>query len=408
MAAACREARRASFAVEVRDLDRASGDALAMSGGESGAFHLHGYSSKGKTTVAQAGASCWGKGSLKEGFIKSWKATINGLESSFASASDTCLILDELAQLAHGEAAPVIYTLTGEIGKQRLRADSTARTPYTWRTIALSTGEAPLFARIDEDRLKWGKKGPRGGTLVRAIDIPIDRANGAFDQVEGDPADFANQMKQEASTYYGVAGPAFVKALIDKRISAETVRQNVEKFVKDVLADVRGDKGQVGRVAARFGLVAVAGVLACAFGLVDWDAEALVKDIKGMFRNWLKSRGATGPIEERHMIAQVRAFMEPYGESRFNDITTADPDRKPVFERAGFRRGRDNDRRWFILSEEWKKICEGFDPTSVAKVLLKHGVLESGNEPGRYTKVERILGRPQRFYVLNPKIYDVE
>ena len=37
---------------------------LQMSGGESGGFHLHEFSTKGKTTVQQVAASAWGSGAL--------------------------------------------------------------------------------------------------------------------------------------------------------------------------------------------------------------------------------------------------------------------------------------------------------------------------------------------------------
>ena len=48
---------------------------LQMSGGESGGFHLHEFSSKGKTTVQQVAASVWGSGALNGGFIRRWRAT---------------------------------------------------------------------------------------------------------------------------------------------------------------------------------------------------------------------------------------------------------------------------------------------------------------------------------------------
>jgi uncharacterized protein (DUF927 family) len=317
--------------------------------------------------------------------------------------------------LGFGEATSVVYTLTGEIGKARLRSDATAKTPYTWRTVALSTGETSLAARLEEDR-RGGRKGPRGGTLVRAVDIAIDRAHGAFDQPKDDPnfdpSDFSNQMKGAAETYYGTAGPAFVVALIDNGITADRVRQNIEKFVKDVLKDLPGqpgDKGQIQRVAARFGLVAVAGALACAFHVVDWDAEELVAGVKEMFRTWLRSRGSIGPVEERQMIAAVRSYLEQYGDSRFTDGELYDPDRK-IPTRSGYYKGSGNDRRWLIFQETWAEICVGFDPKDVARRLIDKGLMERG-DGNHLAKRETVQGKDgttlrPRFYVVKGTILE--
>jgi Domain of unknown function (DUF927)/Toprim domain len=114
---------------------------LQMSGGESGGFHLHEFSTKGKTTAQQVAASCWGSGALNGGFIRRWRATANSLEATFAAASDTCLILDEMSQAGYGEVSAIIYSVTGEVGKGRLRADATSRAAYSWRTLILSSGE---------------------------------------------------------------------------------------------------------------------------------------------------------------------------------------------------------------------------------------------------------------------------
>ena len=185
---------------------------LQMSGGESGGFHLHEFSSKGKTTAQQIAASVWGSGALNGGFIRRWRATANSLEASFAAASDTCLILDEMSQAGYGEVSAIIYSVTGEVGKGRLRSDATSRTSYSWRTIILSSGETSSADRLNEDRFQKGGRSRdlRGGATVRFIDIPADREFGAFDKPAGqpdfNPAAFAERLQEMASIYYGVAG----------------------------------------------------------------------------------------------------------------------------------------------------------------------------------------------------------
>jgi putative DNA primase/helicase len=385
-----------------------AGALLEMAGGESGGFHIHEVSTRGKTTVQQTGASLWGKGTLTGGFIQRWRSTANNLEAVFASASDTCLILDELKQAAYGEVASIIYTLTGETGKGRLRADASARTPYTWRVLLLSSGETPIAHRLKEDRYQRGGQSKEllGGATVRMIDIPADRAFGAFDQPPHipnfNPAAFAEHMQEMAATYYGVAGPAFVKALLEEKVDSETLRRAVDEFVASVTEP--GAAGQLRRVARRFGLVATAGLMAIGAGIVDWDPDRFVAGVRGLFGAWSKAHGS-GPIEEALLLERVRDFFAAFGESHFDSADEA-PDLhslkdRPVADRAGYRTGYGGSRTWYMLVPALRKLVAPVDLQKAAEILHKHGMLEKGHEAdGRFEKrAPRSVGQPRAFVI---------
>jgi hypothetical protein len=70
------------------------------------------------------------------------------------------------------------------------------------------------------------------------------------------PKALADECKSAASTYYGAAGPEFVRQLTAMSISAKDVRERVDAFVQDALKDSKDYHGQAARVAARFGLTA--------------------------------------------------------------------------------------------------------------------------------------------------------
>ena len=386
---------------------------LQMSGGESGGFHLHEFSSKGKTTVQQVAASVWGSGALNGGFIRRWRATANSLEATFAAASDTCLILDEMSQAGYGEVSAIVYSVTGEVGKGRLRADATSRASYSWRTIVLSSGETASAARLDEDRhQKSGRsRDLRGGATVRFIDIPADREFGAFDQPASEPnfnpAAFAERMQELAATYYGVAGPAFVKSLLDEKVSAAVVRQNVNDVIAHMFVDASNDEGQARRVARRFALVAVAGRMAIGAGIVDWDADAFLEGICELFDGWVAARGDGGSIEEAQILSRARLFWARYGESRFDEVEPSDLGReRPVGERAGYKQDEPDGRRWYVFPQVWGEIFAGVN-RKAAMVLAARGILERGSEKDRPTKRVQ-LGRLKRqnFYVINQKIFE--
>src|SRR5262249_38456983 len=142
-------------------------------------------SSKGKTTLLQMAASVWGRGGTP-GYVRSWRATANGLEGAAASATDTALILDELSVVEARDAAAAIYGLANGSGKARAGRDGSLREPRSWRVLFISSGEVPVDAKLIEDR---GRKS-RAGQLVRMLDIPASRAFGVFDHAgpDGDAA----------------------------------------------------------------------------------------------------------------------------------------------------------------------------------------------------------------------------
>ncbi|WP_294532956.1 DUF927 domain-containing protein [uncultured Rhodoblastus sp.] len=73
-----------------------AGPLMQLVEAEGGGVHLVGSSSCGKSTILAAGASVWGRGEARGGFIRSWRSTANGLEGLAASATDCVLVLDEL------------------------------------------------------------------------------------------------------------------------------------------------------------------------------------------------------------------------------------------------------------------------------------------------------------------------
>ena len=71
------------------------------------------------------------------------------------------------------------------------------------------------------------------------------------------------------------------------------------------------------RVGRRFGLIAAAGELAAGLGILPWPEGEAERAAARCFNDWLQARGGTGSAELRDGIAQVRAFLEAHGSSRF-------------------------------------------------------------------------------------------
>jgi putative DNA primase/helicase len=119
--------------------------------------------------------------------------------------------------------------------------------------------------------------------------------------------------------------------------------------------------GQIARAAERLGLIAAAGDLATAMGIVPWQPRESLDAAAWALAQWIEGRGGTEPAEVRQAIEQVRLFNEQHGDSRFEDLD--DPSTRPINNRARWRRGQGASREWMIPPEVWKsEICSGLNP----------------------------------------------
>jgi uncharacterized protein (DUF927 family) len=383
-----------------------AGSLLRLAGVEGGGVHIYGPSSTGKTTVVKMAASVWRRGVDPP----TWRATANGLEGELARASDSFMPLDELGQVDAKEFASMVYMSGNAVGKMRMNRDTTARDSLTWLTLILSSGETPIEIKLTEDR-----KRPRAGHLVRLLDVKADRANGAFDEVGVTGVlPFVNECGREAAAHYGVAGPEFVRRLLNDGVTGENVRSRVDEFVRSALQGAKSDAGQSARAAQRFGLIAAAGEMAIEFDIAPWAKGQPTKAASWAFKQWVARRGKDSSYEARQAIEQVRGMIERYGDSRFDDLdppkTTmygAEIERRPVHDRLGFRKGSGDDRRWLVLPEMFHKVvCDGLDSERVAATLAEHDMLERGEDRNLAKKVNvRDFGN-KRFYVLTPKLFE--
>ncbi|WP_328517257.1 DUF927 domain-containing protein [Commensalibacter papalotli (ex Botero et al. 2024)] len=89
-------------------------------------LHLVGKSQSGKSTALFVAASIWGKGA-RDGQVRSWRHTGNGLEGIANETSDLCLILDEFGEASAKEIGDIIYMLANAIGKGRANELGNAR-----------------------------------------------------------------------------------------------------------------------------------------------------------------------------------------------------------------------------------------------------------------------------------------
>lgn len=381
------------------------GPVLAPACEEGGGVNFLGNSSIGKTTTLYLASSAWGPPE----FVRTWRATGNGLEGIAAQHNETLLCLDELGQSNANEAGQTAYMLANGQGRQRATRTGGSRPTSSWRLLYLSTGEIGLADLAREGR----QVRVQAGQEVRILDVPADAGAGLglFEKLHRtqSPADFARIIKETAGQYYGTAAPAFLDELtkirgqVGEMITA-TVGQFVARFVPS------GADGQVQRAARRFGLVAAAGELATALGILPWPEHEAFDAAGVVFNAWLLRRGGTGSAEERNILSQFQRFFETHGESRFAPMVDLDDGNpRPVINRAGFWRSTLQDgasvREYLVFPEAFREIAAGLDPIAAAKLLAAKGILK----PGRDGKNSQSITLPglgkSRCYVIGSGVH---
>ncbi|MHC1792191.1 DUF927 domain-containing protein [Solidesulfovibrio sp.] len=377
---------------------------LCLAEAESGGLHLVGGSSLGKTTALVVAGSVCGGGGVR-GYVLQWRATANGLEGVAAAHCDALLCLDELSQVTAQAAGETAYMLTNGAGKTRASKQGAARKPAEWRVLFLSTGEITLADKIRED----GKSRAMAGQLVRVVDIDADAGAGLglFEDLHGFPDGdtFSRHLKESAKRSYGVALRVFLEKLT--AVYDEAMRV-VPALIKTFMAEhcpAEAD-GQVKRVCARFALVAAGGELGAAYDVLPWPKGEATHAAARCFRDWLSLRGGTGAAEVRDGLAQVRAFFQAHGASRFETWGERVDEAKTI-NRVGFRRKDDltGDWEYYVPPATFKvEIARGHDAKRLVKELVERGLVIPGHD-GQPASGHRIPGQPfTRYYRLAPGI----
>jgi putative DNA primase/helicase len=383
-----------------------AGSLVDMAGESGGGFQLTGTTSKGKTSLTiDPAASVWGH---PDQFARKWRSTPNGIEGLCLARNDNTLMLDDLGQADARECGAAAYLIANGQAKVRMHRDGGNRPVATWKTLLLSSGEVDLSQFMSE-----AGKVPRGGQMVRMPSIPADAGKnlGVLEELHGlaDGRAFSDAVKAATRNHYGHAGMAWLEWLTEPATLA-SLRGNIRTIIDDAVKKLgvpEKSAPEVGRVAARFALVAVAGGLATKFGVTGWPKGHAFAAAKRCFSDWLEEAGGGMGGDDRALFARVRAFFEAHGSSRFEDINATSDQR--INNRAGFYRQAGETRIYMVMPEAFKtEFAKGCTVKEAAEKLVAAGWLEPGKD-GRMTHKPRIAGTgPTRVYVFTSKVWEDE
>lgn len=362
-----------------------AGPLLTLCNFDNGGFHFVGETSCGKSTALIVGGSVIGGGG-RNGFVQSWHTTANGLEAIAEQHNDLTLFLDELAQVDPKQASEVAYLLGNGSGKGRMSKTISARRKLSWSLLFVSAGEITLR----EHAGSVGKR-TKGGVEVRLLNIRADaeKGLGSFEEIHGaeSPAQFSNMLRTSAKRTFGAPFRAYMRHVVDNQAELEErCRREVRRFSEAHAP--KNSSNEVGRAAARFGVVAAAGELASQIGVTGWNPGDAERAALRCFQSWILERGSVRSSDEDEAVRSVRQFLQRFGASRFSDMRGQST---VIHDRAGFRKPEDppEPEAFLILGEVFRtEICAGANYKLVASALSQRGHLKK--RPDKWTVKVRI------------------
>ena len=375
-----------------------AGPLLSLVGVLGGGVHLVGDSSSGKSLAQLIGSSVWGDPGI---FAASWDMTKGGLEIEASSRNDTMLPLDEIKRADPKRVQEMAYSLANGQGKGTMTREREGRAKLSWRLLALSSGERSL-----SEHAAIGGNAAHAGAELRMVDVNAGtRTHRAFDELHGlEGADFHRLLTVAVGAHHGHIGPAFVKQLL-----ASDDRPGLLEDFAGIRAQFIEDNAQAGRVADRFAVIALAGEMAIAYGLLPWTPGSALADCQLLYSEWL-SRVGSGNAEDRQILAGILDFIDKHGSSRFSDVDAPEVDAK-VFNRAGYWEVVAGKRLYLFNKSALTEAAHGHGLTRVVKALEGAGAIakHDTDRDSRKTKKYRLpAGGSARLYAIDPDAMDGE
>jgi putative DNA primase/helicase len=291
----------------------------------------------------------------------------------------------------------------------RAKGDGTAAKSPPFRGVFLSNGEFdyPTFFANAKIRISPGQ-------LVRFLNIPAHahRDHGMFTDLHGhaNGADFANMLKENTSRYHGTVLPEFIRFIAEKQDSIPaTAKAMITKYVKKLKRALpKGYQvtGREERVIGCFALMACAGELAIAEGVLNWDAGEAFAGVRACFRAWAKHDRKIAPLTDDDVFAHIRRFFRSGAEGKF--VAVSDYDNSHQLPEAGFIRTVDGTLAYLVIPKYFESVvCQRFGKAAGIRVLVVRNLLVLGAE-GRPRKQVQMPdncgGGKQNFYVVRASI----
>lgn len=276
----------------------------------------------GKTLCLQAGASCYGRGTVKEiedvghseGAVMKWSATKNGIERICCNNNHLCLFLDELGEMAIGspiDFSAAIYMIMNGEGKRRMDQDTNARPVLFWRVSVFTASEGSISSYLTAKGLRV-----YSGQESRIYDIPAQETGaGLFENLHGHRtlSEFGKAMGDAVKENYGHALPAFLGFIAGHGVPAALCQKYLSRdAILDFFQLAQDAPHDQFLMATKLGMNRLALHLGIAAGIFPWSQEDEETALRRVFYLWLDQFDDKGKFlrsEARKIVDHWETFL---------------------------------------------------------------------------------------------------
>lgn len=376
-----------------------SGQLLDILQAGSMGFHFVGLSSMGKSLSMQLACSVWGD---FNDFMRTWKATGNGLESVASLHNDSFLSLDEISECSDKQVGDIVYMLGNGQGKTRMGKDGQNKDTKKWRIAYLSTGEKTLKEMLHSagDHVKAGQE-------IRLIHINADAGKGLgmFDSLhDTDAPTQAQRLNRNARLNYGVAGVEWINYLTD--YDHMNIYKEHQETTDLMLANYPKLSPQKRRVFNNFAIVATAGELATNAGITGWKSGTAINSALACFNDWLATYGRADNLEENEILQKIIAFIQANEHGgRFIRLDT-DRSEDKFSNIVGYVGGYEG--LYYFTRAGLEEVVSPYSLNQALHILKTKDLLKTNSEKGkvRYTLKLNRKGINGTFYAVHAKVLE--
>lgn len=184
-----------------------------------------GRTSTGKTTILRIAASVWGQPDEGAGasMTRTWDSTNVSVERTCELLSDLPMILDDTKRAKPAAVGSKLYLVTS--GQGRGRGSKTGlRETQSWRTVLISSGEAPAVSYTND-----------AGARARILTLR------GFPFGTEPNRELVNELNLAIKNHYGHAGRLWVKWLIDNHARWGSFKERLDELTLKLNASKNGE-----------------------------------------------------------------------------------------------------------------------------------------------------------------------
>ena len=210
---------------------------LKIMNGASFVVELVGDTSLGKTITAQLAISCIGD---PDKLKMATSATKTFIERTCATCNDLPIYLDETSAMQSDVLKEIIYMVESGTGRGRAKKDGGVNDVDKWKSVLITTGEAPLTNMAS-----------LGGQDVRIVSI--------YGGIGAHDPESVEYFKEHMTENYGVLAPLLIEKIIKEqnilKESYEKIRAQLKQYSK------KDQTGAMNRIVDTYSLIALAGFI---------------------------------------------------------------------------------------------------------------------------------------------------